>query len=179
MGPTAHCGGLNSLLKRPLCQTASGYSTRLQTKTWMEILGNSSHTYLLLLLKKPNFMPLSGHLGEEDWAIPGAGVGVGALWGEFLCFWFLTLSRSVFVLVSFKLFHMCPQGPPVSVFYKLEKWIKIRPRRETPGVRRGKCEFLCTSQLGLTRICGVSGSGLFGFMGKMWIFALRKSDWVL
>lgn len=34
---------------------------------------------------------------------------------------FVLESKSVFVLVSFKLFHMCPKGPSVSVFYKLEK----------------------------------------------------------
>lgn len=65
-GPTTHCWGLNSLSKQPLCQTASGYSTRLQSKTWMEILENSSDTHLLFLLKKPSFMALSGNVGGDS-----------------------------------------------------------------------------------------------------------------
>lgn len=36
-------------------------------------------------------------------------------------FGFPTLDRSGFVLVSSKLFHMCPKGLSVSMFYKLEK----------------------------------------------------------
>lgn len=40
--------------------------------------------------------------------------------------------------------------------------------------RQGKCEFLCTSQLGLTCLGGVPGSGLAGFMGKMWNFCSEK-----
>lgn len=34
---------------------------------------------------------------------------------------FPTLDQSGFVLVSSKLFHMCPKAPSVSMFYKLEK----------------------------------------------------------
>lgn len=90
----------------------------------MEILENSSDTHLFFLLKNPHFMALSGNTGDEgpecNWGRSRGG-GVARDGGEFSCFSFLTLSQSVFVLVSFKLFHMCPKGPSVSVFYKLEK----------------------------------------------------------
>lgn len=87
----------------------------------MEILENSFDTHLRLLLKKPGFMALSGNTGGESPECNCSRSGAGGREGEFLCFSFLTLRQSVFVLVSFKLFHMCPKGPSVSVFYKLEK----------------------------------------------------------
>lgn len=65
-------------------------------------------------------MAFSANLGGEGQKVTGAGVEVGPM-EENSWFWFLTFGRSGFVLVSFKLFHMCPKDPSVSMFYKLEK----------------------------------------------------------
>lgn len=65
-------------------------------------------------------MAFSLNLGGAGQKVSGAEAEVGPV-EENSWFWFLTLGRSGFVLVSFKLFHMCPKGPSVSMFYKLEK----------------------------------------------------------
>lgn len=70
----------------------------------------------LLLLEKPNFTAFSANLGGEGQGVTGTEVEVGLTEENS---WFF--GQSGFVLVSFKLFHMCPKGPSVSMFYKLEK----------------------------------------------------------
>lgn len=74
----------------------------------------------LLLREKPNFTAFSANLGGKGQEVTGTEVEVGPT-EEHSWFWFPTLGQSGFVLVSFKLFHMCPKGPSVSMFYKLEK----------------------------------------------------------